>query len=46
MISIAWSFRRKEWQAFIDKIALPAKISWQTPFRFCIGRMKWPSPTE
>jgi 2-polyprenyl-3-methyl-5-hydroxy-6-metoxy-1,4-benzoquinol methylase len=46
MISIARSFRRKEWRAFIDKAALPAKISWQTPFRFCISRMKWPLPTE
>ncbi len=40
MISIARSFHRKEWQAFIEKTGLPARISWQLPFRFCISRIK------
>jgi 2-polyprenyl-3-methyl-5-hydroxy-6-metoxy-1,4-benzoquinol methylase len=40
MISIARSFRRKEWQAYLDKTGLPAKISWHTAFRFCVSRIK------
>jgi 2-polyprenyl-3-methyl-5-hydroxy-6-metoxy-1,4-benzoquinol methylase len=40
LISIARSFRRKDWQEFVDKADVPAEISWHTVFRFCVSRMK------
>ena len=40
MISIARSFRRREWQAYLDKAGVQAKISWHMAFRFCVSRVK------
>lgn len=37
MVSIARSFRREDWQAYLDKAGLPARISWYA-FRFCVCR--------
>lgn len=39
-ISIARSFRRKEWEALLNQAGLQAEISWHMAFRFCISRMK------
>jgi hypothetical protein len=39
-ISIARSFRRKEWEALLNRAGLQAEISWHMAFRFCVGRMK------
>jgi 2-polyprenyl-3-methyl-5-hydroxy-6-metoxy-1,4-benzoquinol methylase len=40
LISIARSFRRREWHAYLDKAGVPGKISWHMAFRFCVSRMK------
>jgi 2-polyprenyl-3-methyl-5-hydroxy-6-metoxy-1,4-benzoquinol methylase len=39
-VSIARSFRRTEWEAMLAKAGIAAKISWQFPFRYSIGRLK------
>lgn len=39
MISVARSFRRRDWQAYLDKAGLKAEISWHA-FRFCVRRIK------
>lgn len=39
-ISIARSFRRQGWQAFLNQAGLQAEISWHMPFRFCVSREK------
>jgi 2-polyprenyl-3-methyl-5-hydroxy-6-metoxy-1,4-benzoquinol methylase len=39
-ISIARSFRRREWQALIGEAGLQAEISWHMAFRLCVGRIK------
>lgn len=39
MISIARSFRREDWQGYLDKAGLKAEISWYA-FRFCVRRIK------
>jgi 2-polyprenyl-3-methyl-5-hydroxy-6-metoxy-1,4-benzoquinol methylase len=39
-ISIARSFRRREWQAFLRKAGLHADISWHMAFRLCVSRIK------
>lgn len=38
-ISIARSFRRQDWLAYLDKAGVQAKISWSA-FRFCVRRIK------
>jgi hypothetical protein len=40
MISIARSFRRGEWHAYLDKAGVQARISWHTAFRLCVSRLK------
>jgi 2-polyprenyl-3-methyl-5-hydroxy-6-metoxy-1,4-benzoquinol methylase len=42
-ISIARSFRRREWQAYLDKAGVQAKMSWHMAFRLCVSRVK-PQP--
>jgi 2-polyprenyl-3-methyl-5-hydroxy-6-metoxy-1,4-benzoquinol methylase len=39
-ISIARSFRRKEWEALLSRACLRAEVSWHMAFRFCVSRMK------
>jgi 2-polyprenyl-3-methyl-5-hydroxy-6-metoxy-1,4-benzoquinol methylase len=39
-ISIARSFRRTEWQRFLDEAGLQAEISWHMAFRLCVSRIK------
>jgi 2-polyprenyl-3-methyl-5-hydroxy-6-metoxy-1,4-benzoquinol methylase len=39
-ISIARSFRRKEWRAYLEKVRLRADISWHMAFRLCVSRLK------
>lgn len=38
-LSIARSFRRADWQAYLDKAGVKAKISWFA-FRFCVSDVK------
>jgi SAM-dependent methyltransferase len=46
-ISIARSFRRGEWQAYLNIAGLEAEISWHTAFRLCVSRIHtmpgWPA---
>jgi 2-polyprenyl-3-methyl-5-hydroxy-6-metoxy-1,4-benzoquinol methylase len=47
LISIARSFRRREWQAYLDEAGLRAKISWHPAFRLCVSPIKTESaPTS
>jgi 2-polyprenyl-3-methyl-5-hydroxy-6-metoxy-1,4-benzoquinol methylase len=39
-ISIARSFRRKEWETLLSQAGLRAEVSWHMAFRFCVSRMK------
>jgi 2-polyprenyl-3-methyl-5-hydroxy-6-metoxy-1,4-benzoquinol methylase len=39
-ISIARSFRRKEWEALLSRAGLRAEVSWHMAFRFCVSRIK------
>ena len=39
-ISIARSFRRQEWKAFLEQAGLQADISWHMAFRLCVSRTK------
>ena len=39
-ISIARSFRRKEWETLLSRAGLRAEISWHMAFRFCVSRIK------
>lgn len=39
VISVARSFSRGDWQEYLDKAGLKAKISWHA-FRFCVCRVK------
>ncbi|MEO6091486.1 MAG: methyltransferase domain-containing protein [Novosphingobium sp.] len=43
LISIARSFRRKEWDERLAATGLTgrAKVEWWFPFRFCVERRKW-----
>jgi 2-polyprenyl-3-methyl-5-hydroxy-6-metoxy-1,4-benzoquinol methylase len=38
-ISVARSFRRDDWQAYLEKAGLEARIYWHA-FRFCVARFK------
>jgi 2-polyprenyl-3-methyl-5-hydroxy-6-metoxy-1,4-benzoquinol methylase len=38
-ISIARSFRRGEWQTYLDIAGLKAQITWHTAFRLCVSRI-------
>jgi 2-polyprenyl-3-methyl-5-hydroxy-6-metoxy-1,4-benzoquinol methylase len=39
-ISIARSFRRRDWQNYLTAAGLDADISWKLPFRYCVSRIK------
>ena len=39
-ISIARSFRRKEWQVLLEHAGVEAQIKWRLPFRYCVGALK------
>jgi len=42
-ISIARSFRRRDWEQILDAAGLPpgaARIRWHVPFRLCVSRLK------
>ena len=39
-ISIARSFRRQEWRAYLDAAGVLADVSWHLPFRLCVSRDK------
>jgi 2-polyprenyl-3-methyl-5-hydroxy-6-metoxy-1,4-benzoquinol methylase len=36
-VSIARSFRRADWQRYLAEAGVAAEISWQLPFKFCVG---------
>lgn len=38
-ISVARSFRRGEWQSYLNIAGLKAEVSWHTPFRLCVSRI-------
>ncbi len=38
-LSIARSFRRAEWQAYLEKAGLQADVSWHMAFRLCVSRL-------
>jgi 2-polyprenyl-3-methyl-5-hydroxy-6-metoxy-1,4-benzoquinol methylase len=40
IISIARSFRRKEWHAYLENARLPAEVSWHMGFRLCVSRLR------
>jgi 2-polyprenyl-3-methyl-5-hydroxy-6-metoxy-1,4-benzoquinol methylase len=46
-ISIAGSFRRGEWHAYLNIAGLKAEITWHTAFRLCVSRVHtmpgWPT---
>jgi SAM-dependent methyltransferase len=39
-ISIARSFRRTDWQRYLDAACLEADIAWYPLFRYCVSRVK------
>jgi 2-polyprenyl-3-methyl-5-hydroxy-6-metoxy-1,4-benzoquinol methylase len=39
-ISIARSFRRKDWEALLARAGLQARIVWRLPFRYCVSALK------
>lgn len=39
-VSIARSFRRRDWESYLSSAGIQAEISWKLPFRYCISRMK------
>ncbi len=39
-VSIARGFNRREWEAMLAQVGLPARIAWHPMFRFGIGRLK------
>lgn len=39
-VSIARSFRRAEWAAYLAQAGLAAELAWRLPFRWCVGRLK------
>lgn len=39
-ISIARSFRRAEWLAYIAAAAVPASVHWRLAFRYCVSRLR------
>jgi SAM-dependent methyltransferase len=39
-ISIARSFRRADWQAYLARAGIAASINWSLPFRWSVGRLK------
>ncbi|MBK8160667.1 MAG: methyltransferase domain-containing protein [Rhodospirillaceae bacterium] len=39
-VSIARSFRRGDWEAFLRLAGVSATIRWHMPFRYCVSRMK------
>ena len=42
-LSIARSFRRKDWELLLEKTHLTGKaeLKWWFPFRYCVERVKW-----
>ena len=40
LISIARSFRRQDWESYLNKAGVQADIAWRMGFRFCVSRMK------
>lgn len=39
-VSVARSFRRRDWARLLDEAGLAARVRWHVPFRFCVGRLK------
>ena len=38
-VSIARSFRRADWQRYLDEAGMTAQISWRLPFKLCVGKL-------
>ncbi len=39
-VSIARGFRREDWERYLAEAGISARITWKTPFRLCVARMK------
>ena len=39
-VSIARAFRRTDWERYLAEAGVAATITWKTPFRLCVARMK------
>ncbi len=39
-VSIARAFRRADWESYLAEAQVPATITWKTPFRLCVSRLK------
>lgn len=39
-VSIARAFRRTDWERYLAEAGIAATITWKTPFRLCVARMK------
>jgi 2-polyprenyl-3-methyl-5-hydroxy-6-metoxy-1,4-benzoquinol methylase len=39
-VSIARSFRRRDWENYLAAAGLDAEICWKLPFRYCVSRIK------
>jgi 2-polyprenyl-3-methyl-5-hydroxy-6-metoxy-1,4-benzoquinol methylase len=39
-VSIARSFTRADWESMLAEAGIAAEISWKTPFRYCVSRLK------
>jgi 2-polyprenyl-3-methyl-5-hydroxy-6-metoxy-1,4-benzoquinol methylase len=41
-VSIARSFRRADWERYLAAAEVSAEISWQLPFKYCVGKRHAP----
>lgn len=39
-VSVARSFRRKEWRRLLAEATVTARVRWHVPFRYCVSRLK------
>ncbi len=39
-VSVARSFRRRDWARLLGEARLEARVRWHVPFRYCVGRLK------
>jgi 2-polyprenyl-3-methyl-5-hydroxy-6-metoxy-1,4-benzoquinol methylase len=39
-VSIARSFTRSDWESMLAEAGIAAEVSWKTPFRYCVSRLK------
>lgn len=39
-VSVARSFRRRDWVRLLAEAGLTARVRWHLPFRYCVGRLR------